>query len=129
MIRRPFRFAVVALLATACTKQDAPKVDLGAKAAYDSAAVALSPASKVALDSGNVLFRAKLYEAALAQYRVASKGSPGHAAPLFGMYMVARATNNPKMADSVLAEIRAHNAVPPHELIDTAAAKAGPAKP
>lgn len=73
----------------------------------------LAPAAKVALDSGNQLFRKKAYSAALAQYRLASLSSPQHAAPYFGIYMVAQATHNTKLADSALANIRANNGVAP----------------
>lgn len=103
--------AVVALVAVACTTRDEPpKVPLGRAA--DSARVEqqahalLGPAAKAALDSGNVLFRKKNYEGALAEYRAASALAPQHAAPLFGIYMVARATDNRAMADSALAQIR-----------------------
>lgn len=73
----------------------------------------LSPEAKVALDSGNALFRKKAYAAALTQYRLASTRSPRHAAPYFGIYMVAQATHNPTLSDSALANIRANNGVAP----------------
>lgn len=73
----------------------------------------IGPAAKAALDSGNVLFRQKKYEPALAEYRAAADLAPQHAAPLFGMYMVARATNNAKLADSTLAEISKRNGEAP----------------
>jgi hypothetical protein len=87
----------------------------------------LAPEAKVALDSGNALFRKKAYTAALAQYRLASMRSPRHAAPYFGIYMVAQATKNTKLADSALANIRANNGVPPmpgFDHSDTIGAKA-----
>jgi len=106
---------------SACTTKEMPKSELGAKAAADSAGPVLTPASKAALDSGNALFRKKAYAAARAQYETAAKGSPLHAAPLFGIYMVGRATNNQALADSAMVGIRARNAVPPHDLPDSAA--------
>ncbi len=110
----------VAIAATACGgKQDTPKVDLAGKAAADSAALVLSSAAKAALDSGNALFRGRKYDLALAQYQVAAKEAPAHAAPLFGIYMIGRATNNKAMADSAMAGIRARNAVPAHDTPDT----------
>ena len=105
----------------ACTTKEKPKSALGAKAAADSIALELSPAAKMSLDSGNVLFREKEYAAALVQYEAAAKASPQHAAPLFGEYMVGRATNNKALADSAMVGIRARNAVPPHDLPDSAA--------
>lgn len=124
MTHSTLRNAIVPLLlfaAAGCTTKEMPKSELGAKAAADSIALELSPASKSLLDSGNVLFRKKAYAAALIQYEAAAKASPRHAAPLFGVYMVARATSNTALADSAMAGIRARNAVPPHDLPDSAA--------
>jgi hypothetical protein len=114
----------------------APKVPL-AQVATDSSARAMEaahaligPEAKAALDSGNVLYRHKAYAEALAQYRLASDRAPQHSAPLFGIYMVARATNNPVLADSAIAGIRSRNgALPdvpagmggaPHSMSDSA---------
>lgn len=100
----------------ACTGgQDAPKVPLAGVSPADSAREVeaahgiIGPAAKAALDSGNALFRKKAYAAALVQYRQASALAPQHAAPLFGIYMVARATNDLAMADTALAGIRQRN--------------------
>ena len=98
----------------------APKVSLAqAKAAsvHNAAGVqgvepALSAQAKAALDSANVLFRNKAYTAALAQYRAASSLAPRHAAPYFGINMVAQATNDKALSDSALAQIRANTPVP-----------------
>ena len=109
-------------------KQEAPKVPLGQVSTADSARAMtaahaiIGPAAKAALDSGNALYRRKAYAAALAQYRAASTLAPAHAAPFFGMYMVARATSNTRMADSALAGIRQRNgplAPVPHSLNDS----------
>jgi hypothetical protein len=94
-------------MVVSCAKDDPPKVDLAAKAATDSAA---SPAAARALDSANVLFRAKAYDAALAQYREAATASPRQTTPLFGIYMVAKTTRNARLADSAMAEIRLRDA-------------------
>ena len=94
---------------------DAPKIPLSQAGVSDSsrateaAHALLGPEARAALDSGNVLFRKQAYAEALAQYRAASTLAPQHAAPLFGIYMVARATNRPAMADSALAGIRLRN--------------------
>ena len=119
---------LVAMVAVACTtREEPPKVPLGATAdsarAEQQAHALLGPAAKAALDSGNVLFRKKNYEGALAQYRAASALAPQHSAPLFGIYMVARATDNRAMADSVLAQIRLRNGplpAAPHTFSDSA---------
>lgn len=109
--------------------QDAPKIPLAKTAGTDSsgqeiaAHALLGPAARAALDSGNALFRKKAYAAALAQYQSAASLAPQHSAPLFGVYMVARATNNVAMADSALAGIRLRSGVmtpAPHTLTDSA---------
>jgi hypothetical protein len=130
-VRRWYVIMVAAGAALACSGQrEAPKVPLANGVADNSNAVGaaaahalIGPAARAALDSGNVLFRKKAYAAALAQYRAASVLAPQHSAPLFGIYMVARATNNPAMADSALAGIRLRSGAmtpPPHVLTDTA---------
>jgi hypothetical protein len=106
-----------ALAVTGCsTASDAPKVPLGQRAPADSvqpvtaaAHAIIGPRAKAALDSGNALYRKKQYAAALVHYREASELAPQHAAPFFGIYMVARATGNTAMADSALANIRLRN--------------------
>jgi hypothetical protein len=130
LTRRWRRIFVAASAAVACTaRQDAPRVPLAQATVVDSARAVeaahalIGPAAKAALDSGNILFRKKAYDAALAQYRAASALAPQHAAPLFGIYMVARATNNAVMADSALVGIRQRNGpMPPvpHTPPDTA---------
>jgi len=119
----------LALVATACTvKQEAPKVPLSQATAADSARrvasahAFLGPAARAALDSGNALYRKKAYAEALAQYRAASALAPQHAAPYFGIYMVARATRDSAMADSALAAIRVRNGpmpTAPHSVNDS----------
>ena len=120
--------ALLAIVTVACTTRDEPpKVPLGRAAdsarAEQQAHALLGPAAKAALDSGNVLFRKKNYQEALAQSRAASALAPQHAAPVFGIYMVARATHNKAMADSALAQNRLRNApLPgaPHTFSDSA---------
>jgi hypothetical protein len=113
------RAALIAtmLVATACSPaNEAPKVPLGQRAPVDSAQpvspvahAIIGPRAKSALDSGNALYRKKQFAAALVHYREASELAPQHAAPFFGIYMVARATGNTAMADSALAAIRVRN--------------------
>lgn len=109
--------AAIILVATACsTTSDAPKVPLGQRTPVESATTVavgahaiIGPRAKAALDTGNSLYRKKQYDAALTYYRAASALAPQHAAPFFGMYMVARATSNSVLADSALAAIRVRN--------------------
>lgn len=135
LIGRRSAIAVAAGAALACSGGgDPPKIPLGAASLANSKAVEaahalIGPAAKAALDSGNVLFRKKAYGDALAQYRTASALAPQHSAPLFGIYMVARATNNPAMAESALAGIRLRGgpmAPMPHPLTDTTAGRVHP---
>jgi hypothetical protein len=116
LVRVCRRIVFVAGASLACTgRQEAPKVPLAGTSPADSAREVeaahgiIGPAAKTALDSGNALFRKKAYAAALVQYRQASALAPQHAAPLFGIYMVARATNDLAMADTALAGIRQRN--------------------
>jgi Flp pilus assembly protein TadD len=70
---------------------------------------AIGGEAKTALDSGNILFRAKAYDRALVQYRRTAQLAPNEAAPLLGILMVADVTKNAKLADSTLARLRALN--------------------
>lgn len=133
MANRTVLGVAIAATALACSKPaDAPaKVPLGsavsaAAPAGSLPAPSLSPEAKRALDSGNVLFRAgsaakkkndaagakRLYAEALLQYRQSAKESPDHAAPWFGIQMVAKEQDNKALADSAFASIRARNAAP-----------------
>ena len=115
-LRRWLVVVAAAVAPSACkVRQEAPKIPLAQAAAADSArAVAaahggIGPEARAMLDSGNRLFRKKDYAGALVQYRAASALEPQHAAPFFGMYMVARATHDSASADSALAAIRRRN--------------------
>ena len=130
-----FTSLAMLLLATtvACDKSadkaaaDQAKADSAQKAAAANAMAGMTPEAKVALDSGNVLYRAgsafdktnakadakKSYEAALVQYRLAARGSTSNAAPLVGVYMCALVLNNKTLADSSYAELKARGAAPP----------------
>jgi hypothetical protein len=137
-MRHSLRFGQIvvcwlALGSAACgTRQDVPQVSLS-KVVTDSTRTAaaaqalLAPAAQAALDSGNVLYRKKAFTAALARYREAATLAPQHAAPLFGVYMVARAISDTAMADSALAGIRKRNGpLPsnPHAVLDAMVKKA-----
>jgi len=118
IIARRWQVLTIVVSAAACTGgNEPPRVPLAQAPVTDTTAQlgdaqageaqpALGPAAQSALDSGNALFRKKQYMPALARYRAASALAPDHGAPLFGAYMVAQATKDTKLADSVLAEIR-----------------------
>ncbi len=114
--------------AAACTGEKAAKIPLAQGATLDStkameaAHALLGPDAKAQLDSGNASYRSKDYPGALVHYRAASSLAPQHAAPLFGIYMVARTTRDSVMADSALAGIRLRNGplpTAPHSLHDS----------
>ncbi len=70
---------------------------------------AMGGEAKTALDSGNVLFRAKAYDRALVQYRRSARLAPTELAPLLGILMVTDVTKNAKLADSTLSRMRELN--------------------
>ena len=117
---RRIAFALATALAACSGADRAPKIPLGqsrpvpgqslstssAPGPATPAAAAINASARPALDSGNALFRNKNFPGALAQYRLAAERAPEHAAPLFGIYMVAQATGNARLADSALAGIQ-----------------------
>ncbi|MDQ6829477.1 MAG: hypothetical protein M3081_11475 [Gemmatimonadota bacterium] len=111
--------AFFGIIALGCgpTSDSAPRVPLGASSRGEVAATpaattpsgpALSPPARMALDSGNAQFRTRRYDDALASYRLAVKEAPGHTAPEYGIYMVAKQQGNAALADSALRVINAH---------------------
>jgi hypothetical protein len=81
----------------------------------------VNAAAAARLDSGNVAFRVKQYDVALGFYRGAADAVPNHAAPWYGIYMVAQATKNTALADSALKAVAIRNGG--GELLDTASVK------
>ena len=92
----------------ACGGTDAPKTPLGARAsgAAEEARPAITGAAKLALDSGNMFFRAKAYDRALVQYRRSAQLAPDELAPLLGIMMVADVTKNSELSEETLPRIR-----------------------
>jgi hypothetical protein len=99
--------------------RDAPKIPLdqatrvSSGSSEASAPVGLSGEAKAALNSGNMFFRAKAYDHALAEYRRSARLAPTELAPLFGILMVTDVTKNTKLADSTRSRM--------HELSPAAA--------
>ena len=97
------------------SNRDTPKIPLDqanrVTAADGGAAVpvGISGEAKTALDSGNMLFRARAYDRALAQYRRSARLAPTELAPLLGILMVTDVTKNAKLADSTLSRMRELN--------------------
>ncbi len=94
---------------SACDNSDAAgRQPLGtvAEATATSATPTLPPAALAALDAGNVAYRARQFDAALAKYREAAAAAPAHAAPWFGIYMVANDMKNTVLADSAMTQVK-----------------------
>lgn len=112
MNKSVLRFCIVAGVTTicGCKGSDAPKVPLGSApppaADASQPLVPVSGEARVALDSGNVLFRAKAYDLALAQYSRSADLAPTQVAPLLGILMVADITKDTKLAEATLPRIR-----------------------
>jgi hypothetical protein len=112
MARYPRLALLLLATAVACKPAD--------KSGQPASPPELSGDAKVALDSGNVLFRSgsaldrsqasadakKAYAAALEQYQLAAKRAPKHAAPYFGIYMTAGALGDSALAETALKGIR-----------------------
>jgi hypothetical protein len=100
--------AVAGILA--CGGTDAPKTPLGQRSSSgvtaEEATPAITGAAKLALDSGNMLFRAKAYDRALLQYRRSAQLAPDELAPLLGIMMVADVTKDSKLSGETLPRIR-----------------------
>jgi hypothetical protein len=97
----------------ACGRSDAPKTPLGGPSstpvAADQAMPPIAGEAKLALDSGNTLFRAKAYDGALAQYRRSADLAPTELAPLLGIMMVADVTKDSNLSAATLPRIRKLN--------------------
>lgn len=101
------------VMAAACGANgtDSPKQPLNAGGApgavpttdgppVDQLPPGMTPMAAAHLDSGNVAFRARQYDQAMVYYRKAVLDVPEHAAPWYGIFMVAQATKNSALADS-----------------------------
>lgn len=100
-----------AVTIVACGGKDAPKTPLGAASSIavgtdEGAAPAIRGEAKLALDSGNILFRARAYDKALAQYRRSADLAPAELAPLLGIMMVADVTKDATLSAATLPRIR-----------------------
>lgn len=109
------------LTAAAC---GTTKTDNGSPASGDANKLPL--AAKAALDSGNMAYRAKQLDVALTYFRQAAVEAPKHAAPWFGLYMVASEQKNAALADSAMARVRElsgdQSALPAHNEVTAAPA-------
>jgi hypothetical protein len=98
-----------------CGGSEAPKTPLGHAnpegigASRTETRSPMGGEAKTALDSANMLFRAKDYGRALAQYRRSAGLAPTELAPLLGILMVTDVTKNARLADSTLVRIRELN--------------------
>jgi hypothetical protein len=105
----------VAVAIWGCGGADGPKLPLGHPdsrvigARETETPSAMGGEAKAALDSGNLLFRAKDFDRALAQYRRSARLAPTELAPLLGILMVTDVTKNAKLADSTLLRLHELN--------------------
>ncbi len=124
-LRRALGVSIVLGLTTACsTSDDAGKTPLAEFGASQTGGApmrelppGLNAVAAARLDSGNVAFRVKQFDVALGYYRGAAESVPNHAAPWYGILMVAQATRNMALADSAMKAVAARNGG--GELLDT----------
>jgi hypothetical protein len=91
----------------ACKGDESPRTPLGAQRGAEQSAVSpIGGPAKLALDSGNLLFRAKASDLALEQYRRSADLAPRELAPLLGIMMVADVTKDSKLAEATRPRIR-----------------------
>jgi hypothetical protein len=93
------------------SNREAPKIPLDHANPASTAKSGVTPGAiageaKTALDSGNLLFRAKAFDLALVQYRRSERLAPTALAPLFGILMVTDVTKDKKLADSTRSRMR-----------------------
>ncbi len=114
-------FAALSALACDSGKEE-PKIPLAqppeGSAGEAAGSGSLVGEAKAALDSGNILFRARAYDGALERYRRSSQLAPSELAPLLGILMVADVTKDADLRKKTMPLVRALN--PAAE--DTAAA-------
>jgi Flp pilus assembly protein TadD len=106
-------FAVAAGIWACGGSKEPPKIPLNqvqSRPMGTTSSAAQSPMgaeAQAALDSGNILYRAKRYDQALAEYRRSAELAPSESAPLVGILMVADVTKNKRLADSTLVRMKA----------------------
>lgn len=89
----------------------------GTGVASDPLPPGMTASAAARLDSGNVAFRSRQYEAATRYYRAAANDVPEHPAPWYGIYMVGQATGNRELSDSAMRAVAARSGG--SELLDT----------
>ncbi|MGK2963632.1 MAG: hypothetical protein ACSLFK_16050 [Gemmatimonadaceae bacterium] len=110
MTVRLFCVVLAGLAIAACKGDESPKTPLGAQMGAEQSPVSpIGGAAKLALDSGNLLFRAKAYALALEQYRRSADLAPSEIAPLLGIMMVAEVTKDSELAEATRPRIRKLN--------------------
>ena len=128
--------AAVVVSTVGCNDSEAPKRPLGAALPdTTSAQRSIAGDARVALDSANLLFRGKSYDAALALYNRAAALAPAELAPLLGIMMVAEATGNVSLANETRQRVKkvdpsyADSTLESHSKIMRAHPRATPAAP
>jgi len=122
-IHSRLRFALLVTTAysvTACGPSDkegrqplnAAVPQAGTPTDADASATTLPSGAVAALDAGNGAYRSKDFATALKKYREAADIAPAHAAPWFGLYMVASELKNVSLADSAMLRVKLLSADP-----------------
>ena len=125
------RIVLSVVMLAACSGKEAPKTPLGAApsdggsfvpGATDQLPPGLNASAAARLDSGNIAFRLKQFDQAMKFYEAAAKDVPDHAAPWYGIYMVAQAMGNTALADSATRAVARRSGG--GDLLDTGLVKA-----
>lgn len=112
-VRAGLALLAVTVLACGDRDSDETRVPLG------QGPPVMTGEARVALDSANLLFRARAYDQALAQYERSAQLAPRDLTPLLGVMMVAEATGDTALARRTRERVRE---VDPEASIDTTAA-------
>jgi hypothetical protein len=102
MNRRYAPFLVLALTVAACGGEETARTTIGQDAERSGG---LRAELQAPIDSGNVAFRARDYDAALRHYREATVRAPEEPTGWFGVVMAADALGDSALADSARARI------------------------
>lgn len=97
--------SILVVFAASCSKPD-NNAPASQQAVADAPSADLPEAAQSALAKGNDEYRAGRFEEALAQYTIATREAPAHAAPYYGVLMAAQKLGNRNLADSASAMIK-----------------------
>jgi Flp pilus assembly protein TadD len=108
-VKRMMTAALIgAVMLTGCRQDQADDQMTGSVTPADmqQARSGWAPELSAAVDSGNAAFSAENYDAALEQFREATRIAPNVVAGWFGIYMTEHARGNIAAADSAMARVQ-----------------------